>query len=356
MAAFHSENFGVYGGTLRANLNAGFPVSWNSDIPSIHAIRAILHFSGASVRIVPFWLFASLLLFPAMLSGQGDSQPPKFGVRVNLVSLDVEVLDRQGNLIHGLTQPDFVVEENGKPMEISNFALSTDRPISLAAVLDTSTLTTSQLGICKEFLLLFFHKLDRTDEICLYSFDARDAYLDQDLTTDRPHITEALENIGVTSKRPSGVLVELFGVQPRTGLAIDRALLKLKEGRNPKKVLLLISNRFRALGPATVEHVQRSGFTLATLAFPHKATMFITLGGDEISSRRLQRESGGRRFFMKAKDLGTVSRQVVSSLKSYYTIGYLTEIKAGDEKPRQIRIRVPGRKCAIHYRRTYIPG
>lgn len=308
------------------------------------------------MRIFPVWLVTSLLLFPAVLSGQADSQQPKFGVRVNLVSLDVEVLDRKGNLIQGLTRPDFLVEENGKAMEISNFALSADRPISLAAVLDTSTLTTRQLGICKEFLLLFFHKLDHADEICLYSFDARDAYLDQDLTTDRPLLTGALENIGVTLKRPSGVLVELFGVQPRTGLAIDRALLKLREGRNPKKVLLLISNRFRGLGPATVEHVQQSGFTLATLAFPHKATMFITLGGDEISSRQLQRESGGRRFSVEAKDLGTVSRQVVSSLKSYYTIGYLTEIKAGDEKPRKIRIRVPGRKCTIHYRRTFIPG
>jgi VWFA-related protein len=310
----------------------------------------------AMVRRLSIRISIILLFLPAALMGQKEPQQPKFGVQVNLVSLDVEVLDRKGNQIPGLTITDFVVEENGKPMEISNFSLSTDRPVSLAAVLDTSSLSTKQLGVCKEFLLIFAHKLDHADELCFYSFDARNAYLEQDLTTDRPLLMSALDNIGVPSKRSRGIFIELFGADPRTGLGIDLALHKLKEARNPKKVLLLISNRFRGLGPATVEHVQVSGCTLATLAFPHKATMFVSLGGDEISSRQLQRESGGRRFSAEAEDIGQVCQQVVSSLKNYCSIGYLTEIKAGDKKPRKIRIRVPGRQCSVHFRRTYIPS
>jgi VWFA-related protein len=301
-------------------------------------------------------LLAAFIFFAPALFGQKEPQLPKIGVRINLVSLDVEVLDRKGNLIQGLNGSDFVVEENGRPMEVSNFALSTGRPISLTAVLDTSALTTEQLSICKEFLLIFAHKLDHADELCFYSFDARNVYLEQDLTTDRPRLMSALENIGVPSKRSPGVLIELFGAQPRTGLAIDRALRKLEEAHNPKKVLLLISNRFRGLGPATVEHVQQSGCTLITLAFPHKATMLVSLGGDEISARQLMRESGGRSFSAVTKDIAEVCQQVTNSLKTYYSIGYLTDIKDGDKKPRKIRIRVPGRKCAVHFRRTYIPG
>jgi VWFA-related protein len=317
----------------------------------------MLHSCDGFVKTLVHRLYLSLLIIflPSLLFGQKEPQQPKLGVRVNLVSLDLEALDRKGNQILGLTRSDFVVEENGKPMEITNFALSTDRPISLAAVLDTSTLSTRQLGICKEFLLIFAHKLDHTDEICLYSFDERNAYLEQDLTTDRPLLMSALENIGVPSKKSPGVLIELFGADPRTGLAIDRALLKLREAHNSKRVLLLISNRFRGLGPATVEHVQLSGCTLTTLAFPHKSTMIVSLGGDEISSRQLMRESGGRRFSAGAEDIGQVCQKVTDSLKNYYSIGYLTEIKAGDKKPRKIRVRVPGRKCAVHFRRTYIP-
>ncbi|HTY60631.1 MAG TPA: VWA domain-containing protein [Acidobacteriota bacterium] len=296
-----------------------------------------------------------VLLGPALF-GQKEPQLPKIGIQVNLVSLDVEVLDRKGSLIQGLDKSDFIVEENGKQMEISNFALSTGRPISLAAVLDTSALPTSQLSICKEFLLIFAHKLDHADELCLYSFDARNAFLEQDWTTDRPLLMRALDNIGVPSKRSPGVLIELFGPEPRTALAIDRALLKLKEARNPKRILLLISNRFRGLGPVTVEHVQQSGCTLITLAFPHKTTMLVSLGGDEISAHQLMRESGGRSFSAVAEDTADVCRQVVNSLKNYYSIGYYTEIKDGDKKPRKIRVRVPDRKCAVHFRRTYIPG
>jgi VWFA-related protein len=303
-----------------------------------------------------FCIFIFIVLLPPLLFGQKDPEQPKFGVRVDLVSLDVEVLDRSGNLIQGLTGPDFIVEENGKPVEISHFALSKGGPVSLVTVLDTSALSTQQLGVCKEFLLILAHKLAHEDELCLYSFNANKAYLEQDLTTDRPLLMKALDNIGVLSKKPPGILIELFGEQPPTGLAIDMALHNLKEAHNQKKALLLISNRFRGLGPATVEHVQQSGCTLLTLAFPHKTTMIVSLGGDEISSRQLMRESGGRRFSAASKDINQLCRQVVSSLKSYYSIGYMTEIKIGDKKPRRIEVRVPGRKCKVHFRRTYIPS
>jgi hypothetical protein len=301
------------------------------------------------------WLLI-LFFFPlSTLFGQKEMQAPKFEVRVDLVSLDVEVLDQSGTQIPGLTKSDFVVEENGKPMEISNFSLSTGKPVSLVTVLDISTISQRQLSICKEFLLIFAHKLDRTDELCLYSFDTRNAYLEQDLTTDRPFLMRALDNIGVPSKRKPGALVELFGALPPTGLAIDQGLLKLREAHNGKRALLLISNRFRGLGPATVEHVQQSGYMLMTLAFPHKSTMIVSLG-DEISSRQLMRESGGRRFSAESKDIGQLCQQVAASLKNYYSIGYLTEIKAGDNKPRKIRVRIPGRKCKVYFRRTYIPS
>jgi hypothetical protein len=300
-------------------------------------------------------LLIVFMLLALPLFGQKEPQLPKIAVQVNLVSLDAEVLDRNGNLIQGLTSPDFIVEENGKRMEISNFALSTGRLVSLAAVLDTSTLTTAQLSVCKEFLLIFTHKLDHADEICFYSFNARKVYLEQDLTRDRPLLMKALDNIGVPSKRSPGVLVDLFGEEPRTGLAIDRALLKLRDAHNPKKVLLLISNRFRGLGPATVEHVQQSACTLITLAFPHIATILVSLGGDEISARQLMRESGGRNFSAEANDIADVCQQVTNSLKNYYSIGYLTAIQDGDKKPRKIRVRVPNRKCTVHFRRTYIP-
>jgi hypothetical protein len=168
-------------------------------------------------------------------------------------------------------------------------------------------------------------------------------------------IWDALDNVGVPSKNRGGVLRELFDPGPPTGLAVDIALRKLKDASKSKKALLVISNRFRNLGPATVEHIQQSDCTFLTLAFSHRTSKIIA-SGDAINTNQMMRESGGRRFSAETEDIEEVGRQIVSSLKNCYSIGYLTEIKPDDHKPRKIRVKIPGGKFKIHFRRTYIPN
>jgi len=296
----------------------------------------------------------ALLLVAVAHSGQKEQQP-KFGVRVNLVSLDVEVLDPVGKPVLGLEKTDFAVSENGKAMEVSNFAWLSDRPVSLAMVLDTSAISAEKLTVCKTFLRVLAHVLGRSDDLCLYTFDTRDAYLEQEFTSSRPLIMDALENIGVPAGGSGGILRELFGRTPPTGLAIDLALKKLQAASNGRKALLLVSNRFRGLGPATVDHVRQSGCTLLTLGFDNKAALLITLGGDKISRNQLMKESGGRQFSAETPDIPEVCRQIAFSLKNYYALGYLTEITDGDTKARHIDVRIPGRDVVVHFRRSFQP-
>ena len=309
---------------------------------------------NASARRRLVYPLLALLLIPPILSAQKEQQP-KFGVDVNLVSLDVEVLDQDGKPVLGLEKSDFAVRENGKPVEVSHFAWLSDRPVSLAMVLDTSAISAEKLITCKTFLRVLAHVLDRSDDLCLYSFDTRDAYLEQEFTSSRPLIMEALENIGVPSGGSGGILRELFGRTPPTGLAIDLALRKLRATSNGRKALLLISNRFRGLGPATADHVRQSGCTLLTLGFDNKAALLITLGGDKISRNQLMKESGGRQFSAETHDIPEVCRQIAYSLKNYYALGYLAEIAEGDAKTRRIDVRIPGCDYLIHFRRSFQP-
>ncbi len=297
-------------------------------------------------------LLACRLADPAQ-PGQKEQQP-RFGVRVNLVSLDVEVLDPKGNPVMDLTKEDFIIRENSRPVEITNFAWMNNRPVSLAMVLDTSAISADKLVQFKHFIRELANVLAPTDDLCLYSFDSRDAYLEMDFTARRGPLQDALDNIGVPSHGTGGFMKELFGTQPRTGLAIDMALNKLRNTTNGKKALLLISNRFRGLGPATVEHVQESGSTLLTLGYDNKAALLITLGGDQISKRQLMKESGGRTFSANTDDVGGVCRKIAFSLKNYYSLGYLTEITPDEKKPRRLEVQVPGHSYTINYRRTYI--
>jgi len=290
----------------------------------------------------------------AVSAQKTQKQPPRFGVEVNLVSLDVEVLDPQGNPVPGLTRDSFAVKENGRPMEVTNFAWLSDRPVSLALVLDTSAISSDKLVTFKRFIRELARILAPTDDLCLHSFDSRDAYLEMDFTSSRRLLWDTLDNIAVPSGRSGGVLAELFGAQPFTGLAIDMALSKLRKTSNGKKALLVISNRFRGLGPATVEHVQESGSTLLTLGFSNKTALFITLGGDQISKNQLMRESGGRQFSSETNDMEGVCRAIAFSLKNYYAIGYLTEPDPAEKKPRRIEVQVPGKNYTINYRRSYL--
>ena len=188
------------------------------------------------------------LVVSAQVFTQEQNKPPRYNVRVDLVSIDVEVLDPAGNPIEGLRQGDFRVKEDGVEKEITHFAKMAERPVSLAIVMDTSAMPQEKLVQARQFVFQFIHLLGREDEICLFSFDDRDAYLEQSVTSDRALLVEALQNIDVPSKGQHTVLKDLFGRPPKTGLGIDLALREVKKSTRAKRVVLVISNRFKGLG------------------------------------------------------------------------------------------------------------
>ena len=294
------------------------------------------------------WCIAS---FPKAASAQ-NNENPKYKIQVDIVSIDVEVLDKDENPVQDLSQNDFLVEENGKDVHIVNFSRLYNSPVSLAILLDTSTIELKKLNIAKQFILDIIHLMDPKDDVCLYSFNTRNACLEADFTVDRAPIVEAIENIAVSSKRKTGFLAELFGVDPATGMGIDRAIHSHRKSAHSRKALLVISNRFRGLGPATVDHIQSSRCTLFTLGFDNKSAVIASMGGDQLSKKQLMKESGGRKFSAETKDIMDISKAIVASMKNYYSIGYETEAEQEDLKERHIDVKLPGYDYDIHTRRT----
>ena len=68
---------------------------------------------------------------PAQPAQQGQSQTPTFKLRVDYVEVDVNVTDRNGNLVRDLGKEDFQVFEDGKAQAISAFTV-VDLPIERA--------------------------------------------------------------------------------------------------------------------------------------------------------------------------------------------------------------------------------
>ncbi len=85
------------------------------------------------MRGVAHILAAACLLFAFLGTSVAQKQkpssaPPAFSVTSRLVSVDVVVLDGQGNVVHGLKQDDFKVAEDGRSQDIASFIDHTGGP------------------------------------------------------------------------------------------------------------------------------------------------------------------------------------------------------------------------------------
>jgi len=338
-------------GAGRLIYKSGKPIVWwrhpNKSLPLWKLMMLLLK----CARTLP--LLWCLLISAAVLVAQEKARP-QYSVRVDLVSLDVEILDRMGRPVSNLSKADFVVTENNKQMELSNFAWQSDRSVSLAIVLDTSAISQEKVSIAKQFISNLAHLLARDDELALYTFDIRDAYLEMGFSRDRRLLTGALENIGVTSKNKNSFLKGLFGATPKIGLAVDLALYALDRSANDKRALLVVSNRFKGLGPGTVDHVRNFGHTVLTLSFGNKASAIFSFG-DQINKGQIHRDSGGRDLTLNAENISSQCRKVAFSLKNHYSLGYLTKIDPQETKSRKIRVTLPNHDYLVYARRTYKP-
>ena len=81
-------------------------------------------------------LVALLALAPVALAAQEPAAT--FHVDVKLVSIFVNVTDRNGALVGGLTRDDFAVYEDGRPQQIAVFERQSELPLNITLAIDTS--------------------------------------------------------------------------------------------------------------------------------------------------------------------------------------------------------------------------
>ncbi len=148
------------------------------------------------------WLLTVCLLVPIGLQAQ-DESTPVIKTDVNLVQVPATVRDKKGHLIGNLTAADFILEEDGRPQVIDHFSRSTDLPLTVGLLVDTSL---SQRRIIEEERMAsseFFNQVlhpDR-DRAFIISFDI-DSELLKDLTASRDQLEGALRHLQTPEPDP----------------------------------------------------------------------------------------------------------------------------------------------------------
>ncbi len=78
---------------------------------------------------------AALALGAVLLATPSAQQRPVFRSARELISIDVIVRDRDGNIVRGLTQADFELHEDGRPQQLETFTFQeiSDKPAAVSA-------------------------------------------------------------------------------------------------------------------------------------------------------------------------------------------------------------------------------
>lgn len=147
-------------------------------------------------------LTLTLALWPASLSralGQGQrgeqepQRPDAIKVNTALVTVPVVVTNRYGQFVTGLSRNDFKVHENGEPQQIASFS-STEAPINVALLIDTSRSAKNKLGAIRKAALNFVKQLQPNDRMLIVTFDEKVNFLG-DFTSDRREIERAIRSV-----------------------------------------------------------------------------------------------------------------------------------------------------------------
>jgi Ca-activated chloride channel family protein len=293
-------------------------------------------------------------------------------VDVRLVNVVATVTDARGRGIANLTADDFILEEDGKPQEITHFSQDQNVPVSVGILLDTSGSMDRKIRTAVEAVERFSRRIQQKDEIFLITFSGRPV-LRQDFTDDRDKLSQALRRVNATGG------TALYD-------ALSEGLAKIRSGRHNKRAILLITDGQDTASETKIDDVLQSiresdlliypigisGLTYAkgsdvfgagalSALLPGKPTRAVQSKRDEVDLnvvRALAENSGGRAFLLaeslinRGGQIEKVLDTIGDELRSQYTLGFYPS-RPDDGRYHSLRVRTRSGN-AVRARRGYV--
>lgn len=347
----------------------------------------------------------ALALIPLLLTALAAAEPtetPTFEglVEVSEVLIDVLATDEDGQVVPGLGKDDFIVEEDGEPVELASVSYYTTRYDDAGA--EAGEIPSSR------YLVLFFHdtlmsgnfsvramrqqlkagrdtqdwveeELRGSDWVAVVSYDYK-LKVHQDFTQNRESLVFAIEQAisrqdpekAAPRRRPppSGApsilrhLPEGKALRRETRNIFD-ALRLLAESTGylvGRKNLLLFTFGFGPAGTTASVRLARDYDEMEAAVNDHNVAVYpIHLGGAGIGQpysaflRRLADDTGGvyyenfRRFTAPLNTIGDESY-------GYYVLSYQSQHPAGEIGYERVEVRARGEGIRIRARRGYRYG
>jgi len=251
-------------------------------------------------------------------------------VDVDLVLVPVTVTDDWNRIVTGLDKENFTVMEGNQQQEVRHFS-SEDAPLSLGVIFDMSGSMSDKIEKAREAVIEFFKTANPLDEFFMITFNDRPQL--------RNDFTKSVEEI-------QGKLVYTVP-QGSTALldAIYMGITKMKDARNTKKALLIISdggdNHSRYTEGEIKSMVREADVQIYAIG------MFSTAPPtpEEVAGPALLTDisnvTGGRMFSINSpNELADVATKIGIELRNQYVLGYRPTNKTKDGRWRKIKVKL----------------
>ena len=308
-------------------------------------------------------------------------------IDTNLVTVPVSVLDRDGRFISDLRREQFKVFENGVEQNVAYFE-STEKPFTVALLLDTSGSTFFHLWEIKEAAINFAKQLRPQDRVLIVTFDNLVMLLTE-ATNDLNVITDVVQRNAIT-----GLSTRLYDAIE----LVTKARLNKIDGR---KSIVLFSDgvdtaSYRATYKSTLREVEeldaliypiqydttdfvdaqtRTNTTIVTTTirsrrFPTQSSSQSIYGTPKASGpgtsmndykladqflHQLATKTGGRLYTANDRtQLSNAFSKIAEELRHQYSLGYYPQTTLQSGERREIRVRVDQPNVAVRARDSYV--
>ncbi|MEO6589647.1 MAG: VWA domain-containing protein [Pyrinomonadaceae bacterium] len=188
-------------------------------------------------------LILCITAFCADLSAQTDNgNEEEITVDTQFVEVPIVVTDKSGKPILNLKQNNFVIFEDGKKQEVTDF-LTTTAPFEVALLLDTSGSARSDLALIQRAAESFIASLRPGDRVAVISFRSvvennrsfAEPEILSELTDDRVKLKTALSQVKTSNGTPYydallQIAEKIFKDKPKSEFQGRRALVALTDG------------------------------------------------------------------------------------------------------------------------------
>ena len=288
---------------------------------------------------------------PSKLSPKAtkDNEPAAadatFKSETNIVNVDVQVIDHNGNPIPNIPKADFRILEDNVPQTLTQFSVG-EAPLTVAMVIEFSArfqaYYTSGWAETLTASYGFVQTLKPDDYLAIIAYDLHPTIL-SDFTNDRQKTMEAMSRLRMPGFSESNMFDALADTADR---------MSKIEGR---KAILLIASGIDTFSKLTYDKarkaLQESGVPVYSIEMLQIERIMAEgrmgasqeldfLQGDN-ELKTFAKETGGQAFFPRfTGELPDVFHAISQSLRSQYSLGYSPNNQAKDGKFRKITVQL----------------